>query len=78
MEFRIATARCTDVTAYLNASVNFATLLASKPKYWQTYFTTDKGFENFFFFSFTVIRLALEKSSKNTFSSSTSVLEEKL
>ena len=48
MGFRIATARGTDVIAYLNASVNFDSLLTSKPKAWQTFFTIDKGFKNFF------------------------------
>ena len=48
MGFRIATATGTDVIAYLNASVNFTTLLTSKLKAWQTSFPTDKGFKNFY------------------------------
>ena len=47
MEFRNATARGTNVSAYLNASVNYTTLLTGKPKACQTSFTTDKGFKNF-------------------------------
>ena len=47
MGFRIPTARGTDVIAFLNASVNFTTLLTSNSKAWQTSFTTDKDFKNF-------------------------------
>ena len=48
MGFRTATARGTDVIIYLNASVSFTALLTSKPKSWETSFTADKDFQNFF------------------------------
>ena len=74
MDFGVATDRGTDAVAHLNASANFTALSTSQQKSWQTSFTTDKGFKSFFFFSFPVINLALQKSSKNDFLSSTNYL----
>ena len=68
VDFGIVTAKGTDITAYLNASVNFTALLTSKPKAWQSSFATDKGCKSFFFISFLAINPALEKKgSKNDF-----------
>ena len=73
MDFGVATDRGTDSVAHLNASANFTALSTSQQKSWQTSFTTDKGFKSFFFFSFPVINLALQKGSKNDFLSSTNL-----
>ena len=76
--FRIVTASGTNVViAYLNATVSFITLLTSRLKAWKNSFMTDKSFENFFFFWFLVIKLALQKRSNNDFSSSTNVSRRK-
>ena len=64
MGFWIATAGGTDVIAYLSASVNFTTLLTSKPKAWQTSFTTDKSSKNVLLSSTNVSR---RKASKCLF-----------
>ena len=74
MDFGIVTAKGTDITTYLNASVNFTAFLTSKLKAWQPSFATDKGCKSFFFISFLAINLALQKGSKNDFLSSTDLL----
>ena len=60
VDFFVPAARGTNVVAYLNVSVNFTVLLTTKLIAWQT-FMTNKGFKNFFFFSFPVINLALQR-----------------
>ena len=49
MDFGFATARGIGAVVYLKTSIYFIALLTRKLKSWQSSFTTDKVFKNFFF-----------------------------
>ena len=51
----------------LQMHLNFTTLWISKPKFWQTSFTTDKGFKNFFSSRFQLIGLLWRKVQSMVF-----------